>query len=130
MLAAIFGQNEIAEILIDAGADLELHNHSGGTALHLACFFCHPEIVELLLQSGADPNKRNSRDLTPLDSMTIKLDVELEAIYRYVYDSLGLEFDHQYVRHARQQIAEILRKHAGSVAVENGDKETETVLQN
>jgi len=130
MLAAIFGQTEIARILIDAGVGLELSNHSGGTALHLACFFCHPEIVELLLQSGADPNKRNSRSLTPLDSVTIELDAELEAIYRYVHDSLDLEFDLRYVRHTRQQIAEILRRHAGTVAGKNGDKETETALRN
>lgn len=121
MLAAIFGQNEIAEVLIDAGADLELRNHSGGTALHQACFFCHPKIVELLLQSGADPNKKNSRNLTPLDSVTIELDGELEAIYRYVYDSLGLEFDLQYVRQARRQIAQLLRRHPATKASERAE---------
>ena len=119
MLAAIFGQTETAKILIDAGADLELRNNSGGTALHLACFFCHPEIVELLLQSGADPNKRNSRNLTPLDSVTIELDAELEAIYRYVYESLDLEIDLQYVRRARRQIAEVLRRHAATKTAED-----------
>ena len=56
ILAAIFGQKEVAAILIDAGADLELRNNSGGTALHQACFFCRPEIVELLLNAGADPH--------------------------------------------------------------------------
>jgi ankyrin repeat protein len=121
MLAAIYGQAEVAKILIDAGADLELRNNSDGTALHLACFFCRPEIVELLLQSGADPNKTNSRNLTPLDSVTIELDAELEAIFRYVYDSLDLEFDLQYMRHSRRQIAEILRRHAVTKTAETAE---------
>jgi ankyrin repeat protein len=121
MLAAVFGQHEIAEILIDAGADLERRNYSGGTALHQACFFCQPKIVELLLQSGADPNKKNNRNLTPLDSVTIELNAELEAIYRYVYESLGLEFDQQYVTQIRHQIAQILRTHAETNAAERAE---------
>lgn len=122
ILAAVFGQDEIAQILINAGADLETRNYSGGTALHQACFFCHPKIVELLLQSGADRNKINSRNLTPLDSVTIQLDAELEAIYRHVYDSLGLEFDELYVRQTRHQIAQILRRHAETNAAEGANK--------
>jgi hypothetical protein len=47
------------------------------------------------------------------------MDGELEAIYRYVYESLDLEFDLQYVRQARRQIAEILRKHAATKAAED-----------
>jgi uncharacterized protein len=119
MLAAVFGQIETAKVLIDAGADLELRNKSDGTALHLACFFCRPEIVELLLQSGADPSKRNNRELAPLDSVTLEMGGELEAIYRYVYESLDLEFDLQYVRQGQRQIAEILRKHAATKAAED-----------
>jgi len=121
MLAAIYGHTAMAKSLIEAGADLELRNNSDGTALHLACFFCRPAIVELLLQSGADPNKINSRNLTPLDSVTIELDAELEAIYRYVYDSLDLEFDLQHVRQARHQIADILRRHAVTKTAEKAE---------
>jgi len=126
MLAAIYGHTEIARSLIEAGADLELRNNSGGTALHQACFFCRPEIVKLLLKSGADPNKTNSRNLTPLYSVTIELNAELRAVYGHVYDSLYLEFDLDDVKAMRPQIADMLRKHVGSKAGENGNREIET----
>ena len=34
ILAAIFGKKEVARILMDAGADLELRNSKGSTAFH------------------------------------------------------------------------------------------------
>lgn len=114
ILAAVFGHTDVARILIDAGADLELRNKSEGTALHQACFFCRPEIVELLLKSGADPSKANGRNLTPLNSVTIELDAELLGIYRHVYESLNLEFDLDYVKTTRPQIADLLRKHSAT----------------
>jgi ankyrin repeat protein len=109
ILAAIFGQKEVATTLIDAGANLDAKNNEGGTALHQACFFCRPEIVELLLNAGADSNLVNSRGLTPLDVVSISFDDGLNDAYRYVYDFLGLKLDQQFVRQTRLQIANILR---------------------
>ncbi len=110
ILAAIFGEKEVAASLLRAGANLDSKNNSGGTALHQACFFCHPKIVELLLNSGADPHAVNNRGLTPLDVVSIEFDDELEGAYRHVYESLGLKFDAQFVRQSRLQCAEILRE--------------------
>ena len=110
ILAAIFGQKEVAATLIDAGANLDAKNNEGGTALHQACFFCRPEIVKVLLNTGADPDLVNSRDLTPLDVVSIKFDDELDDAYRYVYDFLGLKFEQHFVRQTRLQIAGILRE--------------------
>ncbi len=110
ILTAIFGHPEVAKLLIDAGADLELRNHSGGTAIHLASFFCQPAVVELLLQAGADPNKTNNQNLTPLDVVTIELDAELQAVYRYVYDSLDLKLDIGHIKDTRLHVADILRR--------------------
>ncbi len=111
-MSAIFGHPEVAQILIDAGADLERRNHSGGTAIHLASFFCQPAVVEALLQAGADPNKTNHQDFTPLDVVTIDLDTELQAVYEYVYDSLDLELDMGHIKNTRLQVADILRRHS------------------
>lgn len=111
MLAAIYGRHDIAEMLIDAGADLETRNKTGGTALHQACFFCSSEIVELLLESGANSGATNENDRTPRDTVTSKLDSELIAVYKYVYDWLQLDFDLGHIKATRIQIAKILNEH-------------------
>ena len=114
ILAAIYGQPEVAKLLIDAGADLEMKNHSGGTALHLACFFCQPRVVELLLNAGADINQTNNRGMTPSALASVRWSTELEGIYEHVYTLLNLPFDREQVQHARGEIAEILKRHKDS----------------
>ncbi len=111
MLAAIYGHGEIARVLVDAGADLELENKSGDTVLYQASFFCRPEIVELLLRAGADPSRANSRGLTPLDAVTVDFDGELRAVYEHVYQLVGLELDIDHVTEARQRVASVLKSH-------------------
>jgi ankyrin repeat protein len=111
MLAAIYGRHDIASTLIDAGADLEARNKSGGTALHQACSFCRPEIVKLLLHSGADSNATNNEDRTPLSIVTQELDAELIAINKFFYDWLHLDFDLDDIKASRIQIAKILNQH-------------------
>lgn len=111
LLSATFGQSEVASLLITAGADLEIRNNSGNTALHVACFFGHPEIVDALLQAGANPASQNSLELTALDTITIPWDSELEAIYRYVYESLGLKFDVEQVKESRRAVTNVFQQH-------------------
>ncbi len=50
--AAVFGKTEIARALIEGGADVNLKNNEGSTALHSAAFLCNVEIVEMLLANG------------------------------------------------------------------------------
>ena len=130
ILAAIFDQEEVAKILISAGADLELRSNSGGTALHQACFFCRPEIVQILLNAGADPHAVNNRGLAPPDVVSIEFDDELEGTYRHVYDSLGLTFDTERIQQTRRQIARILRSHDSDNHRELPDKNVDAVPEN
>lgn len=62
-VAAREGHHEVVELLIDAGAVMNIFNHSGWSPLHTA--YDHPEVAHILLKKGADLN-RASHDGTPL----------------------------------------------------------------
>lgn len=109
--AATFGQTEVAEALIEAGADLDLQNNDGSTALITAAFFARTEIVEALLTAGADKSLRNNAGSTALDAVTAPFEA-MRGIYDYVGAALGpygLKLDYERIELARPGIAEMLR---------------------
>ena len=60
---------EIAKLIIDAGADVNLvhiNTDVKRTPLMLACKESHEDTVQLLLQSGADPNLQTDIGITAL----------------------------------------------------------------
>jgi ankyrin repeat protein len=59
---------EIAELLIYAGADLEVKDDYGNTPLWRATFSSNGrgDMIKLLLTKGADPNNENSSGISPL----------------------------------------------------------------
>ena len=59
MLAAEGGHLEVVQFLIGSGADLDLQDHWGRTALMLASKWRHKEVVRLLMDSGADTTLRD-----------------------------------------------------------------------
>ena len=65
--ACAMGHFEIAQLLIERGADVDAASDSNGqTPLHLACAGEHLKIVRLLIECGADPNPINCIGNTPL----------------------------------------------------------------
>ena len=52
------GHTEIAELLIDIGADVNANEDYGLTPLHLAAKYGHREVAELLIAKGADMNAK------------------------------------------------------------------------
>jgi uncharacterized protein len=69
-LAAFFGQEEVARLLLKEGADVRSasYNTMRVTPLHSAAATRQLAIAALLLQHGADVNARQHSDWTPLHS--------------------------------------------------------------
>ena len=55
-LAALSGSEQVLALLLGAGADVNLTDNSGMTALHKAATLGHSRAVRLLLQRGAGPH--------------------------------------------------------------------------
>jgi len=66
-IAAKFGHYNIAEFLLDHGADVNAHrDNDGNTPLQLACICGRFDVARLLLEKGADVTNRNDDGYTPL----------------------------------------------------------------
>ncbi len=65
MLASIYEYCDIAELLLEHGADVNAREENLWTALHLASFNGRLEVVEILLDRGADIHARNIDGRTP-----------------------------------------------------------------
>lgn len=78
-LACFFKHRDVAEFLLDHGADPDAvaDNPSGVTPLHSAAAARSNEIVSLLLESGADPNAQQSGGFTALHAAAMHRDVEM-----------------------------------------------------
>jgi len=53
-LAAEYGHNLVAELLIDSRADVTGTDKHGRTPLHIACARGHEKVARLLIDKGAD----------------------------------------------------------------------------
>lgn len=109
--AATFGKTQIAEALIDAGADLSIQNNDGSTALHAAAFFCHVEIVQALIDADVDKTVRNNFGATARESVMGPFE-EIKPVYELMQQqlgSLGLQLDMAEVAKTRPVIAMMLQ---------------------
>jgi hypothetical protein len=109
--AATFDKTEIAEVLIDAGADLSIQNNDGATALHVAAFFCRVEIVQMLMDAGADKSVRNNFGVTARESVMGPFP-QVKPIYEMMQQQLqpfGMELDMEEIEKTRPVIAMMLQ---------------------
>ncbi|MFC1636823.1 CocE/NonD family hydrolase, partial [Planctomycetota bacterium] len=65
--AARFGSKNVAEVLIDNGADINAKDKWGYQPIHWAAYHDRPQIIELLRSKGADVNAKTSLGQTPLE---------------------------------------------------------------
>ena len=65
-IAAMKNRIEIVEVLLNAGAKVNLQDKEGNTPLHYACYANKVESVSLLMKFGADPKIQNSKEETAM----------------------------------------------------------------
>lgn len=58
---------ELIQLLVQKGANLNVQNDTGGTPLHLAVFWGHLNVVKTIVTAGARLDIKNSNGRTPLD---------------------------------------------------------------
>jgi ankyrin repeat protein len=63
---AYWGRIEIARILIDAGANMDLQDDNGETPLHIAARHNTMKFTQFLLDMGANPDIQDKKGWTPL----------------------------------------------------------------
>ena len=71
-LAITFDKLDIAELLINNGADVNAKNSDGATPVHLAITSDKGDIAELLINKGADVNAKSIYGDTPLHYTALK----------------------------------------------------------
>ena len=67
MHACTEGHGEVVQVLLDAGATLDLTNPQQETALHLASSIGYTDVVHLLVEHGADPSLQTASGVTASD---------------------------------------------------------------
>ena len=71
---------DVARLLLDEGADLNIQDHDGFTALIVASSQGHLEIARLLLDRGATTDIQDNNGRTALVRATGKGQIELERL--------------------------------------------------
>ncbi|MFC2089352.1 ankyrin repeat domain-containing protein [Bacteroidota bacterium] len=67
IIAAYFGKDKIAELLLNHGADMYKFKHKNGrTAIHLAAMQNHTSVVNVLIRKGVDVNFKDGSNKTAL----------------------------------------------------------------
>ena len=111
--AVFIGHTEIAELLVNADADVNLPNRTLSTPLHIAVFMGRAKEAALLLRAGADVNARDERKLTPKELLITDF-----GTTNFIASSLGVPVDEEALLAGRKEIAELLNEteYLGSAA--------------
>ena len=112
--AGIYGLTDIANALIDAGADLNLINDDNFTPLCNAAAWGHTSVVTILLDAGAD---LSAKCFETQIGVSVSLSIAIGAPYSDYIKSLyvdhgekyNIPYDETKIRDGREKVIELLR---------------------
>ncbi|KAF1324383.1 Coiled-coil domain-containing protein 11, partial [Globisporangium splendens] len=121
LIAAMHGQLETVEVLIERGANLAASIPGGATSLHLAAGSGHLEIVKYLHNQGMDLMTRTDKGITPLHEAALEGHVEVVKYLLTHGADVNAAMDcgttplHNAAENGHVQVAELLIAHGAHV---------------
>ena len=110
--AGIWGQPQVATVLLEAGADVNAKNEDGGTALHGAVFFGRVNVVRLLMDYQVDVTIRNNKGERATDYVTRPFTRELGGAVDYIAALISIDVRQNDVRDSLPEMAAALKVEA------------------
>ena len=124
------GQKDIADLLIQLGADVTIKNKDGNTGLHAACIAGQKDIADLLIQLGADVNIKNKDGNTGLHAACIAGQTDIADLLIQLGADVNIKNNHgNTCLHAaciagQTDIADLLIQLGADVNIKNNDHHT------
>lgn len=113
-IAAQNGKAEIAKLLIERGASVDVEENNGRTPLHLASAYGQRELVELLVREGADVLKADVAGMKAIDCICCGV---VDKRQRHTISGL-------------LSLAEMnVQTHASNLSVEQGSATLQSILR-
>ena len=129
-MAAVNGNVECIQILLDAGADVNACSPTCPTPLHYALSNNHTECARLLLERGASPDAEPSPGYTPLHEAATASPECLNLILGYGVrvnvreEESGMTPLMKCARYGLPACAEILLRHGADPDIRNNEGQT------
>lgn len=79
----------MVQLLLNYGANPNIKDYEGNTALHLAVKYNYQNIIELLMENRANPNIKNNKRLKPVD---LTEDIEIKEYINSYESKVPLDY--------------------------------------
>lgn len=100
--AAALGNEDMARLLLEAGADPNLQDREGYTCMHMAAGYSHTGTLAVLLERGANPEIKDKKGM------------DVVQLLNNLRGSMGLNMNTLQRRMALEQVGNVLADRCGS----------------